>query len=54
MMATRVNYDILSYLPSNIETVKGEKILSNDFNMGSFSIVLVKDIPQKESNQSGK
>ena len=47
MMATRVNYDILSYLPSNIETVKGEKILSNDFGMGSFSIVLVKDIPQK-------
>ncbi len=47
MMATRVNYDILSYLPSDIETVQGEKILSNDFNMGSFSIVLVKDMPQK-------
>ena len=47
MMATRVNYDILSYLPSDIETVQGEKILSEDFKMGAFSIVLVKDMPQK-------
>lgn len=46
MFATRVNYDILSYLPSDIETVKGENILSQDFKMGSFSIVLVKDMPQ--------
>lgn len=47
MLSTRVNYDILSYLPNDIETIKGENILSEDFGMGSFSIVLVKDMPQK-------
>ena len=47
MLSTRVNYDILSYLPNDIETIKGENILSEDFEMGSFSIVLVKDMPQK-------
>lgn len=46
--ATRVNYDILSYLPDGIETIEGEKILSDDFNMGAFSVVLVKDMPQKD------
>lgn len=39
--ATKINYDILSYLPSDVETVKGQDILSKDFNMGAFSIVLV-------------
>ena len=48
MMETRVNYDILSYLPNNIETVKGEKILSEDFGMGSFSIVLVQNMNQND------
>ena len=33
--ATRVNYDILVYLPDNIETIKGENILADDFDMGS-------------------
>ena len=40
-LATRVNYDILVYLPSDIETIQGENILSEDFNMGGFSVVLV-------------
>ena len=40
MMQTRVNYDILTYLPDGIETIEGEKILDNEFNMGSFSVVL--------------
>ena len=46
--STRVNYDILTYLPSDIETIKGEKILNNDFNMGSFSVVLVNNMKQKD------
>ena len=41
--ATRINYDILSYLPSNIETVNGQKILSKDFDMGSFSVLIIDD-----------
>ena len=34
MKATRINYDILVYLPEDIETIKGEDILSEDFDMG--------------------
>ncbi len=47
--ATRINYDILSYLPSNIETVDGQNILSEDFGMGSFSVLIVDDeMPTKD------
>lgn len=48
MMATRVNYDILSYLPNGIETIEGENILAEDFRMGSFSVILVEDMPQED------
>ena len=40
-MSTKTNYDILVYLPSDIETLKGQDILKDDFNMGAFSISLV-------------
>lgn len=55
MVNTRINYDILVYLPEDIETIKGENILSEDFNMGAFSIVLIdnmetKDIVKLEEN----
>ncbi len=38
---TRVNYDILVYLPDNIETIKGEKILTKDFGLGSYAFVMI-------------
>lgn len=38
---TRINYDILVYLPENIDTIKGEEILTNDFNMGSYAFIMV-------------
>ena len=47
-LATRVNYDILVYLPSDIETIQGENILSEDFNMGGFSVVLVDGMKPKD------
>ena len=47
-LATRVNYDILVYLPSDIETIQGENILSEDFNMGGFSVVLVDGMKPKQ------
>ena len=40
-IGTKTNYDILVYLPSDIETLKGQNILKDDFNMGAFSISLV-------------
>lgn len=48
MKATRINYDILVYLPENIETVQGEKILQNDFNMGSYSIIVLDNMKTKD------
>ena len=48
MKATRVNYDILVYLPENIETMQGQNILQNNFNMGSYSIVLLDNMKTKD------
>ncbi len=46
--ATRINYDILVYLPEDIETIQGEKILSEDFDMGGFSVVILDNMKPKE------
>lgn len=45
---TKINYDILVYLPEDVETIKGEKILSEDFNMGAFSVVIIDDMKTKD------
>ena len=45
---TKVNYDILVYLPSDIETLKGEKILTDDFHMGAFSITIVENMANND------
>ena len=46
--ATRVNYDILVYLPDNIETIKGENILADEFDMGAFSVVILENMQSKD------
>ena len=48
MKATRINYDMLTYLPKDIDTVKGEDILKNDFNMGTYSIIIVDKMKAKD------
>ena len=45
---TRVNYDILSYLPEDIETMKGQDILVDEFGMGAFSMVAVENMDMKD------
>ncbi len=45
---TKVNYDILVYLPEDIETIKGQNILTNDFDMGSYSIAVVENMKSKD------
>ena len=40
---TRVNYDILVYLPDTIETIKGENILTDEFGLGSYAFVMTND-----------
>ncbi len=46
--ATRVNYDILSYLPESLETVKGQDIMVDEFGMGAFSMVVVENMDMKD------
>ena len=45
---TRVNYDILYYLPDNIDTMKGQEILMDDFGKGAFAIEVVEGMTTKE------
>ena len=39
MAATRINYDVLSYLPDTLETVDGQDIMVDQFGMGAFSMI---------------
>ena len=45
---TRVNYDLLSYLPDTLETVKGQDILVDEYGMGAFSMVVVENMELKD------
>ena len=48
---TRVNYDILYYLPDEIETMQGQDILMDDFNKGAYAMVVVQDMNAKAANK---
>ncbi len=48
-LKTRVNYDILSYLPDSLETVEGQDIMVDEFGMGAFSMVIVEGMDNKEA-----
>lgn len=48
---TRVNYDILYYLPDEIETMQGQDILMKDFNKGAYAMVVVQDMDTKAANK---
>lgn len=45
---TRVNYDLLSYLPEHLETVKGQDIMVDEYGMGAFSMVVVENMEMKD------
>ena len=45
---TRINYDILSYLPGDIETMEGQDILLDEFGTGAFSVCAVSGMEEKE------
>ena len=47
MVKTKINYDILVYLPKDIDTLKGEEILTNDFNTGGYATIIVENMPNK-------
>ena len=48
MAETRINYDVLSYLPDSLETVKGQDIMVDEFGMGAFSMIVVEDMELKD------
>ena len=48
MIKTRINYDILSYLPEDIETMKGQDVLMDEFGKGGFSMVMIQGMSDKD------
>ena len=42
--STKINYDMLTYLPEDMDTVKGQNLLMDDFNKGGFSIIVVENM----------
>ncbi|MEG0940981.1 MAG: MMPL family transporter [Oscillospiraceae bacterium] len=48
MFSTRINYDMLDYLPKDMDTAKGQEILLNDFGKGAFSFVIVEGMDTKD------
>lgn len=50
-LKTRINYDVLSYLPDTLETVSGQDIMVDEFGMGAFSMVIVEDMELKDVSE---
>lgn len=45
MAATKVNYDVLTYIPQDLDSVKGEKLLEEPFSMAATAMLIVEDMP---------
>lgn len=45
---TRINYDMLNYLPQDMDTIIGQNELMEDFGKGAFSFIIVEDMPNKD------
>lgn len=48
--ATRINYDILTYLPPNFDSSKGEKLLEEPFHSAATTMLIVEDMPPEYTN----
>ncbi|HPF88476.1 MAG TPA: hypothetical protein PK537_10540, partial [Candidatus Limiplasma sp.] len=48
MMNTHINYDMLTYLPEDMETVEGQNILLDEFGKGAFSFLIVDGMDAKD------
>lgn len=48
ILSTRINYDMLMYLPDEIDTIKGQDILLDEFGKGAFSMVMVEGMEDKD------
>jgi hypothetical protein len=54
MIFTRVNYDMLNYLPDSLDTVKGQEYLMEDFGKGAFSFLIVENMDNKDVTELEK
>ncbi len=48
LVGTRINYDMLDYLPEDMDTVTGQNELMEEFGKGAFSFIIVEDMPDKD------
>ena len=48
MAKTRINYDLLRYLPESLETVEGQDVMVDEYGMGAFAMVVVEDTDMKD------
>ena len=54
MANTRINYDMLTYLPEDMETVVGQDALMKDFGKGAFSLIVIEDMQSEEVSRLRK
>lgn len=48
LIKTRINYDLLTYLPQNLDSMKGQDVLDKTFNNAATGFLIVKDMPSKD------
>ena len=51
MLSTRINYDMLEYLPEDMDTVIGQNMLKDDFGKGAFSFIVVENMPVRDVSE---
>ena len=54
MIFTRVNYDMLNYLPADLDTVKGQRYMLEDFNKGAFSFLIFENADDKTMREASE
>ena len=54
MVNTRINYDMLDYLPDDMDTVTGQNLLMEDFGKGAFSLIVVADMPSADIRRTAE
>lgn len=54
ILGTRINYDMLDYLPEDMDTVTGQNLLMDEFGKGAFSFIILEDMPEKNVSELKK
>lgn len=51
MLGTRINYDMLTYLPKDMDTVIGQDVLLDEFGKGGFCFIVTEGMPMQDEKQ---